>query len=62
MSDAGSRENPREPATRERPTIAEESRQRWAPDHPDVKETGDDGPHRSDATNAGDGAESSETE
>lgn len=31
-------------------TIAEESRERWTPDHPDVKEAGDDGPHRTEST------------
>ena len=66
MSDARSQQDSREPAERERRTIAEESRERWAPDHPDVKEAGDDGPHKSDATNvaraAGDGVEGSETQ
>ena len=66
MSDAGSQQDAGEPTKRERPTIAEESRQPWAPDHPDVKEAGDDGPHTSDATNvapaAGDDVEGSETQ
>jgi hypothetical protein len=45
MSDVGSQQDSRDPRKSGPRTIAEESRERWTPEHPDVKEAGDDGPH-----------------